>query len=874
MTPESPRTGRSAEAALHALVKDRCLDDTVLDYIFPGNHPHAWETSLWDYKRRLPATSGRDSAAADEGAFLELVKDVVAFHNAYGGYILAGVDQHAIEPVVGCDNLGEGGFTVEKLNEKVKGYTREAIECRFRKIGLDGGRQVGLLFIPMRSEDKPPIQFLKGAPELGPKRGAFAKGDIFARIDDACVPVQSDLQGLQFICSRRNFQERLERTALENNLPARDPNFIRFVGRTHYMLQLWSWLTDRHAPVKVLTALGGSGKTTIAYEFCRQLISSPPAWTRKLIWLTAKKRAYSAVRGEYVSVTRTDFESVDGLLGVLAQELGVTPAEIADTDDVDGLLDLVLEGLTTFPSIVIVDDVDSLDQSSQAELFATVQTVAGRSFERGARFLLTSRLELGAGGSQRIQVRGFEEAEFAEYARMTASERNITLDDGVIQRLLRASLGSPIFADSIFRLVSLGTDINTAINRWKGKEGEAVRSFAFERELNELTDSQARTLFALCALGETTQLELTQVLNIDDGQMTGDLAKLREYHLFASSGDPATGTKLSVPEPIRLMSGILRSKLLDPVRIEKECARVRAQVPKVQDRVAAAVASILALWKADDYEAALMSAGHIVRNNPKSGDLQCILGQCNLKVSPAKAQEADKAFRRAFEFGCTRPELVPNWFEAKLLSRDWAGIVDLTGKIAPPEIRGRSATISLMAEMEVARQMEARGDSRSAEAFRKAMEHASRVIRGQRAGDQLAAVREVCRNAARSYVQAVQRTAARAGDRLDVFNAVMDAFDCHITETWMLEDAADALEDWATDVLSRSTINRSDLDILDRRLDALASVRAHLEEKPWLRMALLSRIEKAQHRLEGARDSFQRAVTAAVSDQVHRIARG
>jgi hypothetical protein len=71
-----------------------------------------------------------------------------------------------------------------------------------------------------------------------------------------------------------------------------------------------------------------------------------------------------------------------------------------------------------------------------------------------------------------------------------------------------------------------------------------VRRFAFERELRELTDSQVRALFALCSLGATTHLELKQVLEADEQVLNNDLARLREFHLYASGGDPRTGAKL------------------------------------------------------------------------------------------------------------------------------------------------------------------------------------------------------------------------------------------------------------------------------------------------------------------------------------------
>ena len=165
-------------------------------------------------------------------------------------------------------------------------------------------------------------------------------------------------------------------------------------------------------------------------------------------------------------------------------------------------------------------------------------------------------------------------------------------------------------------------------------------------------------MFALCALGETTQLELKQVLNVDDARIIQDLSTLRDFHLFASRGDPGTGTKLETPEPIRLVSELIRPRVIDPARIERECVRTRGRVPKVQDKVAISIAGILALWKADEYEAALFAAQQARKLSPKSGDMACVAGQCLLKVNPPRLKEADEAFRNARVLGCGRPELV------------------------------------------------------------------------------------------------------------------------------------------------------------------------------------------------------------------------
>jgi predicted HTH transcriptional regulator len=153
---------------------DECVDDAVLRFILPDGKPHPWEGSLWE-------TSGRSNSkekVATQDALVELVRDVAAFHNAYGGYILAGVDQYADEPIAGCTDLDGEGFTVEKLNEQVYSYTRTKIVCKFRKIVIHPNKILGLLLVPMRRPGAAVVRMAHGSRRSRSHRKRVRKGSL------------------------------------------------------------------------------------------------------------------------------------------------------------------------------------------------------------------------------------------------------------------------------------------------------------------------------------------------------------------------------------------------------------------------------------------------------------------------------------------------------------------------------------------------------------------------------------------------------------------------------------------------------------------------------------------------------------------------
>jgi hypothetical protein len=99
----------------------------------------------------------------------------------------------ADQPWVGCPNIEEGEFAIEKLNDQLQYYTRAPIAWRFRRIHLDGKHRIVLLLIPMRKPQAPVIRMAQDAPVRMDGSAAFKKGDIYARIGDKCVPVHDDL---------------------------------------------------------------------------------------------------------------------------------------------------------------------------------------------------------------------------------------------------------------------------------------------------------------------------------------------------------------------------------------------------------------------------------------------------------------------------------------------------------------------------------------------------------------------------------------------------------------------------------------------------------------------------------------------------------
>jgi hypothetical protein len=298
------------------------------------------------------------------------------------------------------------------------------------------------------------------------------------------------------------------------------------------------------------------------------------------------------------------------------------------------------------------------------------------------------------------------------------------------------------------------------------------------------------------------------------------------------------------------MNRILRRNVLNPAHIERSCARARKQVPKVRDKVQTAIAGILALWRANDYDAALLSAQQAEKENPKSGDISYFLGRSYLMVRPAQPNAADKAFIRAAKLGCSRPELLSTWIEARVITRNWVGIVEISSNVPPSQIRGVSALNFVDAMIHLARDTSANKDAKRAAAqMREAMVEADRIIEQQRAGDKLPDILARRKEAAEHYVQYAKALHVRAADKVDVFNATVDAFNCDVIESWILDVGIENLKSWAEEVIVREHDDPGALDILEKRTKVLASIYADLMTAGFSDKSVLRRINKAVEEL-------------------------
>ena len=189
-------------------------------------------------------------------------------------------------------------------------------------------------------------------------------------------------------------------------------SYRNLLTETKNWYELWLWLGRCFNPVKILSGLGGVGKTSIAYTFTERLIYEAKSDIDRVIWLGAKEETFSPLKGKSVATARVDFRTIDNVLEELLKESGCPEELIPEDPSRDQLMHLAREHLTAYSYLIVLDNVDSLGDDDQQTLF-NIMTQLGSS--SSAKVIITARRNLGAPRPVFMQIDGLNIEDFCDF---------------------------------------------------------------------------------------------------------------------------------------------------------------------------------------------------------------------------------------------------------------------------------------------------------------------------------------------------------------------------------------------------------------------------------------------------------------------------
>lgn len=651
------------------------LSQAVISVIFNQDRFIPIEGTLLDYKRDFPT---------ERAAQLKIVRHIQSFHNTYGGYLVFGAEEIAkdLEIVPIYETMDKFDFKI--LRDLCREYLTAPIEVQARSHTIDRrgkSHQIVLLHIPSR-RDRAPVLVRKDAKDADSKH-ILRRDDAYLREGDNSIPANTFYHWRLLFGPRANPYSLAQDTIpdrirpIYSDLPDRDFICPDFIGRQDYLSKLFAWLTDDFTCVRVLAGEGGLGKTSIAFQFASEVSRANLIDAEAVIWLTAKRLQFRAIINEYEELINCHFSTSRELFEILAKNLGEVRTDWSDIADQDfpRLLRNLGQHLKVF---FVIDDLDSLDIDEQKRCIEVCQQLAGL----GSRFLFTTRKNATASTSTAIEVDGLEED---DYAKLVASWQDrlkikeITAKD--VRRLRDTTHGSPLYTESLLRLVKNGMPVGEAIAKWKGNLGVDVRNAALKREVTQLGQEARKVLVAAAILGECSLAEIKIATDYSDQTLldaTNELQSLFLLHAPAIAAQP----RFSISKTTKDLIISLGAELISDFSAFQERLKARRHKSKgesqVINAVGIAVNQAMALVAAGDPPGALRTVdevNHTLKN--KNKDLWFLRGRVLLKFEKPRLHEAKAAFMKAFDLGQRKSLFFGMWYDTALDLGQYEGAVEV-----------------------------------------------------------------------------------------------------------------------------------------------------------------------------------------------------
>lgn len=661
---------------LHKSVSVGSLDPSFFDLPI-GHESRIQECEVLDFKRQLPD---------GDVEYVKTIRDLVAFHNSYGGFLIFGVEEIEKDRLFKIVGVPSGVLQVAKIRDLARSYLgidlRVSVESR-----IVNGLNLEIVWVAKRSLGEAPVRFSKNGPEEKPGKPYFKRSDVvYRRLDNNSIAQKSEDYDFLFSIRRPpsidlpsvDFSQD---EPLEHNLPDRTFVCSRFIGRREDLGDLWAWLADDFSRVRLIAGEGGLGKTSLAYKFAEEMASRRVKPFMKIVWLTAKKRQFIPSEDAHRENVRTDFDDATSLFRSIASAHGCIEPDFEDLDS-KGLQQLALESCGTIPSFIIVDDVDSLAPEDQQRVLEL-----GMRTPQKTKMLLTTRVNFSYSPDNVLKLNGLALDEFSEFISMLRGKYGLApMKEGKVEYLSEVVGGSPLFTDSLLRLERRGLSLDQAINQWRGEKGLEVRKAALKREVEQLSREAKRVLYTISQIRSASLVELAQILTYTEQTLGDALQELAGLFLVSA---PAIGREARYtvdPNTGILVLELSQALGIDHAAIVAAIKRARSDavgisLQKRSNIVGLAIAQAIALLKEGDAKGAVETVQSASKQLTRpNADLLLAIGRFSLKLNPANLTQASKAFSESFQLGQRKQMLFDLWFDTEYARGSYEDALDVTDR--------------------------------------------------------------------------------------------------------------------------------------------------------------------------------------------------
>ena len=346
-----------------------------------------------DYKEVFKFTNRKDK--------LELIKDIVAIANTRGGYIVYGVkeEHNGKFEFIGLDSRSDI-IKHENILDFMKNYVNFRVNIA---VGVHEIKDETfyLIYVAKHVEDDL-ISFTKdGTYERENFKGnkqnktVFKKYEMYGRKGCENTIINHDTQ---FKKIRNSTNE------IITNIDSVEAPYDRYVEREDTLKDFLKVLDDNISCIQI-NGLGGIGKTSFIYNFCKKILNKEikikDFKPNYIIWITGKLTIFKPT-GAIEKLKKFEI-NYDEFIDELVETLGIQ----LETDNKKEINELIYKSLETYPSLVIVDNMETINDKDITDFLMHIP--------KNSKVILTTRENMEDFSYRRINISGFSREQFHEY---------------------------------------------------------------------------------------------------------------------------------------------------------------------------------------------------------------------------------------------------------------------------------------------------------------------------------------------------------------------------------------------------------------------------------------------------------------------------
>lgn len=450
-------------------------------------------------------------------------------------------------------------------------------------------------------------------------------------------------------------------------LPPEDEVVMDFIGRHRELAALNDWLGNSTSRRWALSGEGGTGKSAIAYAFSRSVSGRNDHGLEAVLWMSAKRRRF--LEGATVLVDRPDFHNKESSVHAILEFFG----ESAPGDEAEAR---ALELLADFPSLIVVDDIDTVDVEGEDAIQFLLMTVPEHT---KSRVLLTSRRALFGMGNLTTQVQGMSPDDAENFIKSRCSLMGVGAPPVLAakERLLEVTDSFPLFIEDLLRLAQTGIGIEKAIGLWAEKRGVEARKYAIQREYDQLDEDAKQVLLALTLQGPCRANELCRGLDWQDDRLVDALQQLRMMFLLPGQKSSGSAEVLALNRNMQTLVREVFNGTEAFRRTERlmKAASGRLRPKRSEDQQVLAILRRAGLlvrqWREAEAEAEVQAA---LGKFPGRGDILGTLAWIQKKNKDSASARMN--FKRAHELGCSQVDTYWHWSDMEASHEEWNASAD------------------------------------------------------------------------------------------------------------------------------------------------------------------------------------------------------